>query len=700
MSSFRKILIMLGLALSSQVVLAKTFVYEEMKCDASDEKRTLVITDAKSVKDSEVVIPGEIEYEGVKYAVVGVAEKAFYHNDSVKVVSLPNGLSSLGDFAFGHCSQLKSIHIPSSLTSLGAGAFYGCSNLETADFEKGEKGLPIKENTFYDCQSLQSLGSCLISDTIGNLAFSNCQSLAGSLNLRKVRFIGDKAFYKCFSLTDVSFGESCSIGSYAFYACKKLGEVNLTNPLFVGDHCFMGCYSVKTAILRYTKQYELNEIGDSCFMKCSALETVKILDYSGYEDGEYDPDLSVEICKLGNEVFIQASALKEIYVPAVKFDEYKNATDWAPYSELLVALNTDDQPEFSDTIEVIEGWEHVGSIPDDSVVEGIIEVKPTLEGKRVIVFGDSKAEGVGNQVNGEFRSWAYYMQEEYGCVVTNAAVGGTHLTPASLKPTSGVNGLGVYSLVNAWKTEDYSLVDSSISWAHQNKYGTRWDHVQEIIKTTKATDYDIVCIDAGTNDWNNAARVLGNWEDTNPLQNYTVALKNIITTLYELNPKLHILIIPPIVRQLTYNDTTTFSDYYLNPKSKLYLYEVAETMISVAQRCGADAIDAYHEMGFTVANWTSTYTDDGTHPNEAGYRVIGDKIGAHLLSKMPSSELTGMAPLLPSRGVSASGLQGKVTVVDLNGRVLRKNVDASKIADELPRGVYLLNGKKCVVRGK
>jgi hypothetical protein len=42
----------------------------------------------------------------------------------------------------------------------------------------------------------------------------------------------------------------------------------------------------------------------------------------------------------------------------------------------------------------------------------------------------------------------------------------------------------------------------------------------------------------------------------------------------------------------------------------------------------------------------------------------------------------------------------KVTVVDLNGRVLRKNVDASKVADELPRGVYLLNGKKCVVKGK
>lgn len=691
MSSFRKILFMLGLVLSSQVALAKTVVYDGVKCDASDEDRTLVITDAKGVTESKVVIPGEIEYEGVKYKVVGVGDKAFYRNDSVQVVSLPDGLLNVGSFAFGHCSQLKSIHIPSSLTSLGEGAFYGCSSLETADFAEGGSGLPIKENTFYDCQSLQSLGSCLISDTIGNLAFSNCQNLTGNLNLRKVRSIGDKAFYKCFSLTGVSFGEDCSIGSYAFYACKKLGEVSLTNPSLVSDHCFMGCYSIKTAILRYTKQYELNEIGDSCFMKCEALEIVKILDYSGYEDGEYDPDLSVEICKLGNEVFLQTSALAEIYVPARKIEEYRSAPDWEPYTDLLVALSDADQPEWTDSTDVLDG----GNPPLDG---GTVDTKPSLVGKRVIVFGDSKAEGVGNQVDGEFRSWAYYMQEEYGCDVTNAAVGGTHLTPASLRPTSGVNGLGVYSLVNAWKTEDYSLVDSSISWAHLNRYGTRWDHVQKIIKTTKATDYDIVCIDAGTNDWNNAARVLGNWDDTNPLQNYTVALKNIITTLYELNPKLHILIIPPIVRQLEYSDTTTFSDYYLNPKSQLYLYEVAETMISVAQRCGADAIDAYHEMGFTAANWTSMYTDDGTHPNEAGYRVIGDKIGAHLLSKMSSSSMpTSVAPLLLEQD---DLLQGKVTVVDLNGRVLRKNVDASKIADELPRGVYLLNGKKCVVKGK
>ena len=129
MSSFRKILFMLGLVLSSQVVLAKTVVYDGVKCDASDEDRTLVITDAKGVTESEVVIPGEIEYEGVKYKVVGVGDKAFYRNDSVQVVSLPDGLLNVGSFAFGHCSQLKSIHIPSSLTSLGEGAFYGCSSL-------------------------------------------------------------------------------------------------------------------------------------------------------------------------------------------------------------------------------------------------------------------------------------------------------------------------------------------------------------------------------------------------------------------------------------------------------------------------------------------------------------------------------------------------------------------------------------------
>ncbi len=699
MSCFRKVLFTIWVALSSQVALAASVVYGGVKFDVSEGDRTLVITDAKSVKDSVVDIPSTIEYGGVKYTVTGIGEKAFYRNDSIKVVNLPEGLVSLGDYVFGHCSQLRSAHLPSSLSTMGEGVFYACSSLETANFEKRGGGLSVPKNAFYDCQALTSLGSLLISGEVGDMAFSNCQNLTGKLNLRSVRRIGDKAFYKCFLLTDVLFGEKCSVGVYSFYGCKKLKEVNLTNPLTIDHHAFMGCYSIKNLTLRYTHQYDLSPIGDSCFMKCSALETVNILDYSGYEEGEYNPSLSVDICSLGREVFVQASALKEIFVPAVKFEEYKSAPDWADYSDLLVSLNADDQPEWSSEIEIVLEGGDDDSIPGGAVVGGTIVLKPTLEGKRVIVFGDSKAEGVGNQVNGEYRSWAYYMQEKYGCIVTNAAVGGTHLTPTSLKPGTGVNGIGVYSLVNAWKTGDYSLVDSSISWAHQSKYGKRWDHVQEIIKTTKATDYDIVCIDAGTNDWNNAARKLGKWEDTNPLQNYTVALKNIISTLYELNPKLHILIIPPIVRQLTYSDTTTFSDYYLNPKSGLYLYEVAETMISVAQRCGADAIDAYHEMGFTVANWTSTYTDDGTHPNEAGYRVIGDKIGAHLLNSM-APEIQTKVPSLPSQNGLSSDSQGKVTVVDLNGRVLRKNVDASKIANELPRGVYLLNGKKCVVRGK
>lgn len=696
MSCFRKVLFTIWVALSSQVALAASVVYGGVKFEVSEEDRTLVIADAKSLADSVLNIPSTIEYGGVSFKVVGVGEKAFYRNDSIKVVNLPEGLLSLGDYAFGHCSQLRSVHLPSTLSTLGEGAFYACSSLETADFEKHGGGLSIPKNTFYDCQSLKTLGSCFISGEIGDMAFSNCQNLTGKLDLRSVSRIGDKAFYKCFLLTDISFGEKSTLGAYSFYGCKKLTEVNLTNPLSIGDHAFVGCYSVKTLILRYTHQYDLTPVGDSCFLKCNALETVQILDYSGYKEGVYDQGLSVEICSLGQDVFEVPSSLKEIYVPALKFDEYKSASDWAPYSDLLVSLNAGDQPEWSGETEIVMIGGEDDSIPGSILDGGLVEVKPTLEGKRVIVFGDSKAEGVGNQVNGEYRSWAYYMQEQYGCIVANAAVGGTHLTPASLKPTSGVNGLGVYSLVNAWKTGDYALVDSSISWAHQSKYGTRWDHVQEIIKTTKATDYDIVCIDAGTNDWNNAARVLGSWDDKNPLQNYTVALKNIISSLYELNPKLHILVIPPIVRQLEYNDAKTFSDYYVNPRSGLYLYEVAETMISVARRCGADAIDAYHEMGFTVENWTSVYTDDGTHPNEAGYRVIGDKIGAHLLNSM-ATEFQTVAPKLPAQG---GLLQGKVTVVDLNGRVLRKNVDASKIADELPRGVYLMNGKKCVVKGK
>ena len=39
-----------------------------------------------------------------------------------------------------------------------------------------------------------------------------------------------------------------------------------------------------------------------------------------------------------------------------------------------------------------------------------------------------------------------------------------------------------------------------------------------------------------------------------------------------------------------------------------------------------------------------------------------------------------------------------VTVYDLDGRVVRRNVDPTRLSETLPRGIYIVEGRKYVVR--
>ena len=47
----------------------------------------------------------------------------------VTSITIPNGVTSIGDFAFKDCTSLASITIPNSVTSIGHSAFSWCSSL-------------------------------------------------------------------------------------------------------------------------------------------------------------------------------------------------------------------------------------------------------------------------------------------------------------------------------------------------------------------------------------------------------------------------------------------------------------------------------------------------------------------------------------------------------------------------------------------
>ena len=50
-------------------------------------------------------------------------------------ITIPNGVTSIGDWVFKGCKYLKSITIPDSVTSIGNYAFSGCESLKSVRVE-------------------------------------------------------------------------------------------------------------------------------------------------------------------------------------------------------------------------------------------------------------------------------------------------------------------------------------------------------------------------------------------------------------------------------------------------------------------------------------------------------------------------------------------------------------------------------------
>ena len=102
-------------------------------------------------------------------------------------VSIPDGVTSIGDSAFCDCSSLSSIELPGSLSNIGRWAFARCRSLSSI---KLPSGVPyIWDHTFFDCSSLSSIEIPESVTGIGEDAFARC-------NLKDVYYGGSEEQWK------------------------------------------------------------------------------------------------------------------------------------------------------------------------------------------------------------------------------------------------------------------------------------------------------------------------------------------------------------------------------------------------------------------------------------------------------------------------------------------------------------------------
>ena len=176
--------------------------------------------------DEVIIIPSEID--GRK--VTGIQRFAFSINDYLKSITIPDGVTSIGDSAFSDCRSLTDITIPDSVTSIGCEAFYNCSSLTNITIPDGVTS--IEYGTFYDCSSLTNI---TIPDSVTSIeceAFYNCSSLTNITIPDGVTSIESETFYNCQSLSNIDISNSLiSIGMDAFAHCKNLKNIKIPDSV-------------------------------------------------------------------------------------------------------------------------------------------------------------------------------------------------------------------------------------------------------------------------------------------------------------------------------------------------------------------------------------------------------------------------------------------------------------------------------------
>ena len=308
----------------------------------------------------------------IKQGTIVICELAFWENENIISVIMPDCVSFIGRCAFENCRNLSSVIFSNKIQYLSDSVFHGCTSLKSIDIPNSIK--VIGENAFAYCIGISSLS---LPDSVIEIeynAFSLCKNLESVYISDSIQKINPQAFHGCSKIHSLVVGAGnkyydsrnncnaiieiksktliigCSssvipndvtrIGPYAFDWCEGLSSITIPdNILELDRYSFSNCNTLTTIII----PRNVEKISCYSFYGCKNLSSLIVDNDNRIYDSRNDCNAIIEtanntlvlgcsnstipsgVIQIGNHAFGGCKSIVSIVLPKT----IKKIDDWA-----------------------------------------------------------------------------------------------------------------------------------------------------------------------------------------------------------------------------------------------------------------------------------------------------------------------------------------------------------------------------------
>ena len=267
-----------------------------------------------------------------------IGQAAFAGCSRLSTLNMPSTLDSIADFAFAGCTSLTAVELPASVQVVGYGAFMRCSSLTSFKVASSSRLRKLDATALMDCPALTTikLGSTVTSLGERALAGTGIRNLdlTSSNHLAE---IGDWAMVLTPVTTAKMPASLTELGDGAFLYATNLTEVNLGGRLSqLNDYLLAGTGLNNGLVLTGVSSF-----GDYVLYNVSQLSVVELPETMTWLGTRSMAGMiglkklisnAEEVPELGENVWAGVNQSKiPLIVPDGSVDYYKAAAQWKKF---------------------------------------------------------------------------------------------------------------------------------------------------------------------------------------------------------------------------------------------------------------------------------------------------------------------------------------------------------------------------------